>query len=585
MKNLLSIILAIVMIAAMLPSAFAATAFEGYEYVFTNKAFGVTDGSNYVRSKLATMTLETPDSSLSHPWKVAGSNLLYNVYAQTEGIVWNGYTDNAKNSESAFAIEISVSNGGTYKPSLRYSTIKSAPKVDIYLVKEKTEAGDYSTDDIKFIDSDNAKSDTSSFIEALGDTGKLGQVDMWGTGSYTSIGTESFNDLELQLDGNSKYYLCFRTAGVNDSHVASSGTYFYANIKSFKLTYVPSEADEAFDYTAEEYETTPNATVTALAAYGNENTIEDTDVISVDTATYGQKCNVSVKNKTVVKEGKTYNFLYWAKGMSSRENELALSTSESFDYMPQDGNNVLIAVYEAANDVEETATFYNANGQLLTDTKLDDDNTLPAPPSMAGYTKAATKWVQLGTNEEFDAGATVPETGDKIFIAKYDAADKKSDISVTVNGASADSTPTGTYAYGKEIICKADTSDDKVFMYWRKTVGGTENDPEIVSTDEEYSFYAWENCTVTAVYGDAKPSLAKDMRKIIISSVAAGNESAIMAEFIGFGDALEKGVMIGNRKIAMTTTDNQFTVVTDDEVTGYAIVGNATDGYEQITDK
>ena len=75
------------------------------------------------------------------------------------------------------------------------------------------------------------------------------------------------------------------------------------------------------------------------------------------------------------------------------------------------------------------------------------------------------------------------------------------------------------------------------------------------------------------------------MRKIIISSVAAGNESAIMAEFIGFGDALEKGVMIGNRKIAMTTTDNQFTVVTDDEVTGYAIVGNATDGYEQITDK
>ena len=47
---------------------------------------------------------------------------------------------------------------------------------------------------------------------------------------------------------------------------------------------------------------------------------------------------------------------------------------------------------------------------------------------------------------------------------------------------------------------------------------------------------------------------------------------------------LEKGVIIGNRRIAMTTKEKQFTVVTDDTVTGYAIVGNAATGYNIIKD-
>ncbi len=576
MKKLLSIILAIVMIAAMLPSAFAATASEEYEYVFKLEALGSQASDGY-RSKLATMTLETPLPSVSDKWKVATSRFLYNVYSQKEGILWNGDKRYATGGNSMFAVEIWVPTDGTYKPSLNYSAIQSAPVVDIYLVKEGTEAGGCYPSDFQFVTSGDGDAKTSTFIRALGDGYKLGHVDMWGgstTTDYGNIKTIDFNDLELQLDGNSNYYLCFHTVNLNDNHVGtSSNTYYNVNLESFKLT--PA-------YTAEAYTTSGKTTVTALAAYGNGNTIEDTSVISVGNVAYGEKCKVSVNNKKVVKEGKTYNFLYWAKGMTSRENELALSTAESFDYIPQDGNNVLIAVYEEAG-TDEAATFYNANGQLLTDIEFNK-TTLPALPSMAGYTAPATAWVQLGNDTELKSEDAVPVTGDKIFIAKYNDADKKSDISVTVSGASADSIPTGKYAYGKEIICKADAPEGKVFMYWTKTVGGT-TEAEVVSMEEDYSFYAWEDCEVTAVYGTAKHALAKDVRKIIISSVVAGNENAIMAEFIGFEDALEKGVMIGDQKIAMTTKDNQFTVVTDDDVTGYAIVVDATDGYTQITDK
>ncbi len=52
-----------------------------------------------------------------------------------------------------------------------------------------------------------------------------------------------------------------------------------------------------------------------------------------------------------------------------------------------------------------------------------------------------------------------------------------------------------------------------------------------------------------------------------------------MAEFIGFGDAKEKGIMFGTQKIAMTTDKAQFTVTNDTTadvtVTGYAIVDEA----------
>jgi len=63
-----------------------------------------------------------------------------------------------------------------------------------------------------------------------------------------------------------------------------------------------------------------------------------------------------------------------------------------------------------------------------------------------------------------------------------------------------------------------------------------------------------------------------------------------MAEFIGLDSAVEKGIMFtdseeNTTKIAMTTKDNQFTVVADEpgKYVGYAILKNET-AHTLITD-
>ena len=52
-----------------------------------------------------------------------------------------------------------------------------------------------------------------------------------------------------------------------------------------------------------------------------------------------------------------------------------------------------------------------------------------------------------------------------------------------------------------------------------------------------------------------------------------------MAEFVGLDHAVEKGIMLGTKRIAMSSKDNQFTVINDEgesEIKGYAILENGT---------
>jgi len=68
------------------------------------------------------------------------------------------------------------------------------------------------------------------------------------------------------------------------------------------------------------------------------------------------------------------------------------------------------------------------------------------------------------------------------------------------------------------------------------------------------------------------------MRKILLGTLPAGEDTAVMAEFIGFSDAVEKGIIFGGKKIPMLTDKSQFTLTNDTdstvEVTGYAIIND-----------
>lgn len=78
-------------------------------------------------------------------------------------------------------------------------------------------------------------------------------------------------------------------------------------------------------------------------------------------------------------------------------------------------------------------------------------------------------------------------------------------------------------------------------------------------------------------------------KRIILGTFTLGGEEAIMAEFIGFDEADEKGIILSttegySQEIAMTSDNNQFTVVNDENksgISGYAIL----DGIKYVYDK
>ncbi|MBQ2743031.1 MAG: hypothetical protein IJF32_09520 [Oscillospiraceae bacterium] len=181
---------------------------------------------------------------------------------------------------------------------------------------------------------------------------------------------------------------------------------------------------------------------------------------------------------------------------------------------------------------------------------------------MAGRGNAAA-WVQRGTNDEFDGGAPAPTSGDMVFMAKYEEVEDN----ITINGES--------YSYGDIVSCKDIVAGMDNFSYFTRQIG--ENEPEIISLDADYSFSAYTDCTIAAVCNGAVTLTTP--RKISLSTFSVGDKlTAVMAEFIGFDDAKEKGIMFGGKKIAMTTDKAQFTVTNDTNddvvVKGYAIVGD-----------
>ena len=207
-------------------------------------------------------------------------------------------------------------------------------------------------------------------------------------------------------------------------------------------------------------------------------------------------------------------------------------------------------MYEKENTNTSADEYYNANGQLL-----ENGNTLPY---MAGYVGTATGW---------------EKRGDGMHVAIFPE-ENRATYTITVDGKK------DTYHYGDSVVCTADEEKDgKKFFGWRKTVNGAQ--AELVSASTSYTFNAWENCEVTPVYEDEKAVFNGVARKIVLGTFSVGDETAVMAEFIGFGDdVVERGISLDGTDIAMTTKEyNQFTIVNNENaanISGYAILADGT---------
>ena len=246
-----------------------------------------------------------------------------------------------------------------------------------------------------------------------------------------------------------------------------------------------------------------------------------------------------------------YTFRYWARGLENAEkgNKRIVSIEKDFTYCPEKGKtNYLIAVYTKDGEEAETE-YFNANGQLIPDATDD------TKPYMLGYGNA-TDWK--------DHGNGIKEAVYGNGVQSYN---------ITVNGKD-------TYTYGTRIICPTvEKPEGKYFWGWTKKVGNTA--AELVSTDMDYTFYAWEDCVVEPMFGDSELVRGDIIaRKILISKLDIGNnESVIKAEFIGFGDAVERGITL-DKDYAMTRDDaKQFAIINNvnaTEISAYAILSDGT---------
>jgi len=252
---------------------------------------------------------------------------------------------------------------------------------------------------------------------------------------------------------------------------------------------------------------------------------------------------------TTEKEVGDYTFRYWVRGLENNAsgNKRIVSLENNFTYAPQKGDkNWLIAVY--TKNGTATTEYFNANGQFI------PNGTLPVMP---GYGKA-TGW---------------KDHGNGIKEAIY--GDVQSYL-ITVNGEEK------SYNYGEAVPCTASAEKNgQHFLGWTKKRDG-ETEAELVSAEQNYTFYAWEKCTVQAVYADDKPVFTGEKRKILVDTFSLEGETAVMAEFIGFDNAVERGITLGSKDYTMTSkTAKQFTIINDvnasmAEISGYAILADGT---------
>lgn len=467
-------------------------------------------------------------------WEMSGTGATSErIIAKTGFVSFFKYTNSSGTTVYPYtALRIYVPDAGTYKLAIKGDAAKwvntqYGVKADVYVGKAPTttltatKLNEYFTDG------------------TLRKMGKHNSADT--SNEYNTIGTDTFTVTEP-----GDYILVFDTDENTDTtNITTDGTQ-YVVISGIKLTPVitpDAEKEEIVNEDGNTLSATGEAETSVTvkqgkAVLGGETEPNFTEV-SVDSNGYA--------TVTAEKTDEAGNeFLYWAKGLTTgigkkifvpnNDNELSCT------FKPATGVNYIIAVY-APKNVAGTK-YYNANGQLLTDA---DENTVP---TMVGYT--FKEWVDCGNGmkvAEYTENATTynvtvkHQDGTVEAVVKEELSGKKYGDSVTVTAPSR----FGGTGYN-------------VFNYWEK-------DGKIVSFGKSYTFSVWENCEVTAVYKAYAP-VATILRKIIIDNI--GNND-VMAEFIGFGDVAEKGIVFGTGatlaenegKATMTTDSTQFTVNND----------------------
>lgn len=526
-KRITALVIAAMMLASMIPATFAADTEVEVVYDFQGK---FVDGTKY-----ADLTYDVCKN-----WMYADQyNSQIVDIAKNTGVRRDTGTSNIRvNANTSttdywIAFKLKIDTPADYSMKIKVAAFSAAPyaRIDAYIFK---------ADSVSAV-KDGIKEENKLSASGLTKNSTAAELDL-GTAEQLPTGKKHFEQGD--------YYFVFRPVTTDDTQTVSWVTLYTLTLNG--IVTEPEKDEELTD--AFSPESTPatdynEPTVISITKDGSE-------IKSDKNADGTHNITAPETNKNNAK------FLYWAKGLSSQKRILIGETNVLTNYAPDsEYAEYLIPVY--ADEVSGNDEYYNANGQLIPGAKQE------TRVSMAGY-GTSTGWQKYGDTN--------------IYVATYQLAKPEAIIEITKKGEYT-LNKEGKYAYGDTVTCTAAPEDEigNPFKCWKK------ND-EIVGTDSTYTFKAWEDCTVEAVYETHVPYTGEKM-KIIIDSFAAGEEIGVMAEFIGLDSAVEKGIMFtdseeNTTKIAMTTKDSQFTVIADENgiYEGYAIVGNEADGYTLITD-
>ena len=527
------------------------TVTKTYTYNFSATATGYPQDTDLATGDKVDYSL-VEEKGLSEPWDFISNRSMAVVRLRTKGFYARTTTSNLGDAKNGLVFKIKIAENGVYAPTLKYSGYSNGGTVATILANaDEVDALSYNMTDV---------GGSGGIVRAVGKYAPAGSIST----RNSAISNENFGTITpYQMDNvnlvKGEYYLIFTMPNAEETPAA--GNYVYFLISSLELTkvgdYTPAEDETlsgAFDAVEEEFTSAPlsTATVNTFTATLCEDKDSTSATITSKTVNLGEACTVEAPEAP---EG--HKFLYWAKGLSTDRKKI-VSYDEVYTFIPTVENTYLIAVYDAA-DAEHSANkaeFYNANGQLIE--TLTENGKAPALPEMAGY-NGAEGWALYGSDEVIEAGADVEVEGTKVYVAKFG-----NPKTVKVNGEEV--------KYGDKVSFTAAPGVGEIFKAWKK-------DGVIVSTAETYEFYAWKDCTVEAVYVNKLPTFTGIARKILIDTFSAGDKTAVMAEFIGFEGAVEKGIMLGNKRYAMTTNASQFTIVNDEnagEIKGYAIFKDGT---------
>lgn len=494
-------------------------------YLFNNAAqgadatiYGLSDGyTNY----------DNIVPSLTDNWAYAGrsSNLTTDLNVTNKYIIvqdkktWNYWA----------ALKIQVPAAGSYDVKLEsYQNDKTTLNFDVYVIP--------STEDV------------TAAVESLSADALVGHVD--GAVSPGKNVIDSPGSFIAPAPGD--YIIVFKSTGQNPGYTTGAGNY-YMYLVALELDGVtnyspPEQTPENPDITSRE----SNITLFAASSPDGSTSVPVTIETNLEGYTQGSSKTYAAGSPVSVtapeSTGTGQRFRYWLH-MDSRR-ILSTDTQVAFTLGT---NTTLVAVYsdESRGVLVE---FFDRNGKLISSGYYNQGDKIDYPeelPVSVGYGQA-TGW---SSNPE-NVGAN-----DLAIIAAYNAPEEVYQITVT-NG-----TGSGSYKYNQKVTVTAPAEQGAtVFSHWTR-------DGETVSFSPEYSFYAWDNASLTAHYTYEEP--------VIIPGIALdgtikeiGEKKYFMTELFNLEDEeiIESGMLYGSEapldldnydsKVCAMSKSRQFTAWT-----------------------